>query len=74
MDSEIFHNYEIYYSFKEEWIQKVLPKEHDSDATLKWEEFILNKDLGVISYSGFYSMYKIIDHKKWLLAKLKYGF
>ena len=74
MDFEIFHNWEIYDSLQEEWYQKEWPHNRDYHTILNWEKFILTKDLGVIPTGGFFSMYKIIDHKKWLLAKLKYGF
>ena len=43
-----------------------------------WKDFIKSKDLGIICLEATSTssgdLYKIIDKKKWLLAKLKYGF
>jgi hypothetical protein len=36
-----------------------------------WEDFILGKDIGV-KYMQF-DRYAIIDQKKWMITKLKYG-
>ncbi len=39
-----------------------------------WQEFLQSKNLGIsfiLKDWGHY--YTIVDHKKWLLAKLKYG-
>jgi hypothetical protein len=41
-----------------------------------WIDFINQKDLGVkctITENKGYLNYEIVDHKKWLLSKLKYG-
>jgi hypothetical protein len=41
-----------------------------------WPDFInftKQKDLGIISLSWIGPQYKIVDHKKWTLAKIKYG-
>ena len=43
---------------------------HLEKPALCWADFITKKDLGIIRYKQYY---KIIDQKKWLLAKLKYG-
>lgn len=40
----------------------------------KWSNIILSKEIGleyVLGYDGDY--YKIVDEKKWMLAKIKYG-
>ena len=39
-----------------------------------WSKFIKSKDLGIISISYYDDLYRIIDEKKWALAKIKYGF
>ena len=38
-----------------------------------WHSFITYKDLGINCVNYYSNLYKIVDHKKWLLAKLKYG-
>ncbi len=39
-----------------------------------WKDFILMKDLGIICLDCAMYEYKITDHKKWAIAKIKYGF
>jgi hypothetical protein len=40
----------------------------------RWPEFLVYKNLGISFLLKEYShYYTIVDHKKWLLAKLKYG-
>lgn len=50
-------------------------KNFTEDSTYDaWISFIEEKDLGLrVSVKGHYLVYKIIDERKWLLAKLKYG-
>jgi hypothetical protein len=40
-----------------------------------WMDFINSKkeDLGIICSSWIGPEYKIVDHKKWTIAKIKYG-
>jgi len=38
-----------------------------------WSNFINSKNLGIIC-DRVVCVYKIIDEKKWMLTKLKYGF
>ena len=45
-----------------------------------WKKFIHNKDIGIIDITQLVylqasrvSKYLIVDEKKWLLAKIKYG-
>jgi hypothetical protein len=38
-----------------------------------WFDFIVYKDLGIICLSWQNHLYKIVDEKKWVLAKIKYG-
>jgi hypothetical protein len=61
MDSDKFYTAEIYHKLSKEWI--VYPR--------TWSDFIESKDLGIIDLGV---LYKIVDEKKWLLAKIKYGF
>ncbi len=46
-------------------------------SVTKWIEFIENKDLGVVciksSDSPAFDEYEVVDEKKWLLTKIKYG-
>ncbi len=63
MDSDILRNTLIFEKLKFEF--------HDSPAYL-WSDFIIVKDMGII-FNNKTDEYKIIDEKKWLLAKLKYG-
>jgi len=62
MDSNVIENENIYNVVKVEYLTQ----------PLNWNKFIKNKDLGVIHLVD--DEYKIIDEKKWLLSKLKYGF
>ncbi len=68
MESKIFINGLIAEKFGSEYIRKKTP--------YFWVEFIETKDLGIINLPAYGSMhtYKIVDEKKWLLNKIKYGF
>jgi hypothetical protein len=48
------------------------PVEYNSDDS--WYSFIKSKDLGIICVDLLADEYTIVDEKKWLLSKLKYGF
>ncbi len=62
MDSETFFNTNILIAVAKEW----------SNSTYDgYKEFIVSKDFGIVHIEG--NIYKIINEKKWLLAKLKYG-
>jgi len=41
-----------------------------------WDDYIKSKNLGIIvmECAGSNSVYRIVDEKKWLLTKIKYGF
>jgi hypothetical protein len=56
-------------------LHKEFLKNSSEDSTYDaWISFIEGKDLGLrVSVKGHYLVYKIIDERKWLLAKLKYG-
>jgi len=71
----------IYLTFIKEWINysnEFHAKYSKQIDTNNWLDFIKSKDLGIIcvqaksNSSG--DVYKLIDEKKWLLAKIKYGF
>ena len=73
MESKLFRCDKIY---------DVLEKEYfDFAGMLAWSPgfhnsfscFIKHKDMGILYIQNSYS-YKVVDHKKWMLAKLKYGF
>ncbi len=68
MESNSFTNFihiSLYNVFKDDFL---LQKD-------RWTDYIESKDLGVVSCfnSNNNSLYKIVDEKKWLLAKIKYG-
>jgi hypothetical protein len=62
MDSNVIENENIYNFLKEEFLR----------TDWNWDKFIENKDLGIMHFVD--DEYEIIDEKKWLLSKLKYGF
>lgn len=72
MDSNIGIQPKMYPTFKKEWL---------SSHFIHWEDFIASKDLGITCFNKISSIdttigliaYKIVDEKKWLLAKIKYG-
>jgi hypothetical protein len=39
-----------------------------------WEVFIENQDIGLKGINVWRDEYIIVDEKKWLIAKIKYGF
>ena len=39
-----------------------------------FNHFLESKDLGIISLSYMGHRYKVVDEKKWIIAKIKYGF
>jgi hypothetical protein len=43
---------------------------------VSYGSFVKSKDLGIesVSYTFYSDVYKIVDDKKWLLNKIKYGF
>ena len=45
------------------------------ESKLAWEDFITLKDLGLeyIRGRGEDEQYSIVDIKKWMMAKIKYG-
>ena len=71
MESKIFINGLIAEKFGSEYIR-------DKTPSLSWKDFIKIKDLGIICVRSYPSAtqdeYEIIDEKKWLLTKIKYGF
>ncbi len=67
MESDTFINATIYNRFRNEFFK------YFGSTYRVWEDFIKSKDLGVICLSHFNDEYIIIDEKKWLLAKIKYG-
>lgn len=62
MDSDNFYSRKVYNVFENEFLYC----EHTT-----WTEFLRSKDLGIM-FLGF-AEYRIIDKKKWLLTKIKYG-
>lgn len=75
MDSKITFNIgtidTVYQRFKVEW-------DCSKDTrNMSWEKFIKSLDLGieyqVKEINGWGETYKIVDEKKWLYNRLKYG-
>jgi len=56
-------------------IKKTLIKEYNDSPIIGWSCFIEKKDLGVAynNVASHHNVYYIIDDKKWVLARLKYG-
>ncbi len=65
MESNSFINSNIYIHFRNEYF---------SNKNNIWNNFIESKDLGVICLSYLKDEYRIVDEKKWLINKIKYGF
>jgi hypothetical protein len=63
MDSNVIENENIY---------NILYYEYALSNINAWSKFIKSKDLGIMHFVD--DEYEIIDEKKWLLSKLKYGF
>ena len=59
-----FNDYDciIYIIFKQEF--------HLHSSPI-WNEFILEKNIGLVYYGN--NRYRIVDEKKWMLTKIKYG-
>jgi hypothetical protein len=53
-----------------------LEKQFRSDANQinLYSDYIKAKDLGIICVSLASNIYRIVDKKKWILTKIKYGF
>ena len=75
MDSDI-NPENIFYYFEDEWLKTVYSENVSSYE--KWELFIQYKDLGIVCKTSCIDpsldRYEIIDEKKWLINKIKYGF
>lgn len=61
----------------EEHVYTLFADEYHNQLTLSWSEFVETKDLGVehVKHQPIdkYFTYTIVDEKKWLLARIKYG-
>ena len=66
MESDTFINATIYNRFRNEY--------YSNKNNNIWNIFIESKDLGVICLSYLKDEYRIVDEKKWLINKIKYGF
>jgi hypothetical protein len=44
-----------------------------TDSDLAWKLYIERKDMGIVCADEEAFHYKIVDKKKWMLAKIKYG-
>ena len=68
MESKIFKTNSVYDSFRKEWI---------AAYSIVWSEFIEEKDIGIKAVEDSIFLvtheYEVIDEKKWLIARIKYG-
>ena len=62
MESDIYC-IQLFHALKKEW----------KTIEYTWEDFVSYKDLGVESINYNIDKYRITCHKKWMLAKIKYG-
>ena len=67
MDSDILKNDLIYENLKDEFRFKL-----QREPYINWLTFIKSKDLGIV-FNNNTDEYKIIDEKKWAIARIKYG-
>jgi len=59
-----FKNKDLYFKFRNEFFKS---------NTAFFEQFIKNLDIGILVEDFYLDIYKIIDEKKWVLYKIKYG-
>ena len=58
-----FNNENVYNTLVREWVESTITT---------WSVFIKKKSLGIKHIGG--NSYKVVNKKKWLLNKIKYGF
>lgn len=62
----------VYKIFRDEWVNS--PESRMLCDDTSWFNLIKNKNLGIEYISArCFDCYKIVDQKKWLLTRLKYG-
>lgn len=71
MDSDCVINVDIWVYFRNKFYNSSFNGVYGIEN--KYKTFIENLDLGITTVSSAHH-YRIIDNKKWLLAKIKYGF
>ncbi len=54
--------HKIYFHFQKEF----------AECSLRYQEFIKTKDIGVVFVHS--NNYNIVDNKKWVFSRIKYGF
>lgn len=69
MESKTIKCPTIYHTFKHEFFCE----QPQQNFLYEFSKFINSKDLGIISIDYIYNIYEIVDEKKWLMAKIKYG-
>ena len=78
MGSKNFTNSTIYSKLRDEYVFE--SSGLNKNNINKWSDFIEFKNLGIkvtsrlIKYDNGYFVYEIVDEKKWLINKIKYGF
>lgn len=40
---------------------------------IDWPKFVQDKDIGIVCIDAYTHYYKIVNEKKWLISRLKYG-
>ena len=73
-----FNSEPIYKIFRNEWLDYCSNHYRtfgsSANYAYDWKEFIARKDLGIICTEVNKTvLYKIVDEKKWLIARIKYG-
>jgi hypothetical protein len=69
MDSDdVYYLPRIYFILHQEWWW-----DYFSPNLTSWKDYILLKNLGLDVLDDSLHTYRIIDEKKWLLTKIKYG-
>ena len=74
-----FRNIEIYKHFylSDEWNDFVESKKiltPSISIIWIWTLFLKHKDFGIICIDFLRHSFRVVDEKKWLLTKIKYGF
>jgi hypothetical protein len=59
-----FKDKKVYFAFRNDYLT------HKSSS---WNFFIEDLNIGIICLDYYKDLYKIVDEKKWLLTKIKYG-
>ena len=72
MDYEIIKCERVYHVFRNEFTVQIYGR---GSLDQQWQRFISNLDIGLecVGLENVKDTYKIVDEKKWFLAKIKHG-